>query len=122
MISKENQIMLDLLGDSLHGRESEPIEEQYWQTIIEEMLIQTVFAVPVDYINLEKIEHSEKIKYMQLIGKNLQKYHTLMSEQQILLNILDNAGIVSVILKGSSSAMNYPSPVNRCMGDIDIIV
>ncbi|MCQ2460092.1 MAG: nucleotidyltransferase family protein [Ruminococcus sp.] len=122
MITKENQIMLNLLGSSLHSRKSEPVESDSWQIILKEMVAQTVFALPSEYVNLEKINHTEKTKYIQMTAKNIQTYHILMSEQQKLLDVLDNANIPSVILKGSSAAVNYPEPAYRCMGDIDIIV
>lgn len=55
-------------------------------------------------------------------------FHRIMSNEQLLyeqeqvLQVLDEASISCVILKGSSSAANYPHPSLRIMGDIDILV
>ncbi len=122
MISKENKIMLAILGNSLHGRESAPVESSVWQEIFKEMKSQTVFALPSDYINTDNLTSSEKLRYIQMTGRNLQTFHILMSEQQKLLDVFENANIPAVILKGASAAMNYPEPAYRCMGDIDIVV
>ncbi|MCQ2417466.1 MAG: nucleotidyltransferase family protein [Oscillospiraceae bacterium] len=122
MISKENQMMLQILGHALHETESEPIVPSCWPAIYKEMKAQTVFAIPADYINLNQLEDAEEKEYRMMVGRNIQYYHTVMAEQQKLLDTLEKAGIPTVILKGSSAAMNYPEPAYRCMGDIDLIV
>ena len=48
--------------------------------------------------------------------------HRKMTIENELINILTNNGIRCCILKGSSVAMNYPNPLARSMGDIDILV
>lgn len=46
----------------------------------------------------------------------------LLNEQNSVLRLMESCGIPCVILKGSSSAANYPNPSLRIMGDIDILV
>ncbi len=48
--------------------------------------------------------------------------HRKLAVENELINILANNGIRACILKGSSVAMNYPNPLARSMGDIDILV
>ncbi|MCD8119227.1 MAG: nucleotidyltransferase family protein [Lachnospiraceae bacterium] len=46
----------------------------------------------------------------------------LLREQQQVIQLLTEAKIPCVILKGSSAAIYYPNPALRTMGDIDILV
>ncbi|MCD8049614.1 MAG: nucleotidyltransferase family protein [Clostridia bacterium] len=46
----------------------------------------------------------------------------LLCEQEQVIRLLEDASVPCVILKGSSSAANYPNPSLRVMGDIDLLV
>ncbi|MBR2404098.1 MAG: nucleotidyltransferase family protein [Clostridia bacterium] len=48
--------------------------------------------------------------------------HRKLTVENEILNILKDNNIRACILKGSSVAMNYPNPLARSMGDIDILV
>ena len=45
-----------------------------------------------------------------------------LSVQNIMLNILKENGIKCAVLKGSSVSCNYPEPILRTHGDIDLLV
>lgn len=49
-------------------------------------------------------------------------YVRLLHAQDELLDLLREAGIPVVILKGSAAAVYYPNPIQRTMGDVDFIV
>ncbi len=51
----------------------------------------------------------------------LDSYRKLQTEAEII-SILRNNGIRCCVLKGSSVAMNYITPLSRMMGDIDLLV
>lgn len=53
---------------------------------------------------------------------HIMKNEQLLYEQTQVLQQLDAAGILCVILKGSASAACYPNPSLRVMGDIDLLV
>lgn len=53
---------------------------------------------------------------------NIMNNEQLLYEQEQVIQLLDEAAIPCVILKGSSSAANYPHPSLRIMGDIDLLV
>ena len=51
----------------------------------------------------------------------IDSYRKLQIEAEII-GILNQNGIRSCVLKGSSVALNYPNPLIRTMGDIDLLV
>lgn len=59
--------------------------------------------------------------------KNVSSYSVIDSYRKLqveaeIIDILKQNGIRSCVLKGSSVAMNYPIPLIRTMGDIDLLV
>lgn len=118
ILSHRNQILLNILSNALHNEKKVKIAND-WQSVKNELIAQSVYAIPANSIELND---EDAIEYLQLVGRNVQVFHQLMQEQQDLIYLLENNGIPVVILKGASAAMSYPIPENRCMGDIDIIV
>lgn len=122
MISEDNIEMLNILADSLHNKKKHTIEKSKWNELLNELKLQTVYAVPSDTLDLSNTDKEEQFNYLKRVASNMQFFYKLMNEQQKVLNILDNAKIPVAVLKGAAAAINYPTPHLRCMGDIDIIV
>ena len=74
--------------------------------------------------NLSKcVEDKELIKEWKNHTINqIRHYHLMLNELNDLTTLLTNNGMIPIILKGFSSAMYYPNPEYRCLGDIDFIL
>lgn len=122
MISNQNKLMLKILSNSLHKIKSEPIGMSDWTAVSKELIDQSVLAITSDSINLEKTDENEKILNLQKTTRTIQIFNKIMTEQSKIFQLLNEANIDTVVLKGAAAAIYYPNPSLRCMGDIDIIV
>lgn len=89
---------------------------------LNEMIQQSIEAIPSDLINSIIISDSDKKRWATRILLNITNYKRVMKEQQKMTDLLMCHGIKPVILKGISAGMYYPRPELRCMGDVDFIV
>lgn len=93
-----------------------------WGEIASELAVQCVLAVPADKIELLELTDTEKNEYIGAVMRNISFWNSIMYEQQEITDLLWEASIPAVVLKGSAAAIYYPVPDYRCMGDIDLIV
>lgn len=114
--------MLKLLDASIHNKKPDPITDEKWKYISKELMDQTVYTLPLNCLDSFQITDEKKMQYIANSIRSINKFQEILTEQDVLFQLLDNAGIRSVILKGTAAAMYYPVPKHRMMGDIDIIV
>lgn len=93
-----------------------------WNEIFAELETQCVSAVPADQTDLLDLTEAEQQQYFASVVHTITYWHTVMYEQQEILELLQEAGIPAAVLKGSAAAVYYPKPDYRTMGDIDLIV
>lgn len=71
----------------------------------------------------EDVLKSEKCEYIRKkLGQTLADNTKVDFEHIRICNIMKNAGIPCTILKGFASALYYPDPLMRSMGDVDFLV
>ena len=114
--------MLRIIGASLHGSPCGPVPPEEWSAVFGELCDQAVQCIPAASMNSLGLKGEDALSYLQVLTENLRRCRTVMNEQKRALECLDRAGIPAAVLKGAASAMYYPHPEHRCMGDIDLIV
>ena len=113
--------VLSLLGSALCGTSSVPMPDDVdWQAVLDEMIAQTVFAIPSN--NLpdripEDIQEAWRKRSLQNVARTIR----LLAEQQSATRLLSANDPSVVVLKDAAAAVYYPDPTLRCMGDVDLL-
>ncbi len=116
-MNQTEQVLRSLIGASLFGLPAEYPADADWNAVLAEAQAQTVVSlvgncVPEAYRGAWKIP----------IEQNKAHFMRALYEQTNLTALLRGAEIPFVILKGTAAAIYYPTPANRTMGDVDILV
>lgn len=114
--------ILALLKTSLFDLDLKINENVTWSDIASELQNQCVSVIPADQINHLNLTESENREYIMSVIQSNSYWNAIMYEQQEIIDLLDEAGIPTAVLKGSAAAIYYPKPDYRTMGDIDLIV
>lgn len=118
--------LLTLLGRALFSADTGDLPENTdWTALYREACAQAVHLLVYDCLR-----QSERAAMPPKLGAQWKKSalmtlwnnEQVKSEQTLVLDALQKAGIPCVLLKGSSSAMCYPKPELRCAGDVDLLV
>lgn len=117
MIDSNQQALLELLKASLFGAKPSFTEGVDWDAVLQEAKDQTVIALASPAVPKEEIG-----KWQVPTAKNKMRFFQIIDEQTNLIQLFQDSGIPIVILKGCASAIYYPVPFQRTMGDIDFIV
>ena len=121
-----NEILLGLLGRALFASNFtfDP-KTAPWETLMKEAQAQTVELLVFDALTgserawmPKEIAESWQFAALRRYGRNEQLRH----EQEQILQALSKAEIPALVLKGFACAENYPNPILRCAGDIDLLV
>ncbi len=120
----EEKALLKIISRALFGVDVNIPQAINYELFYKAAMEQAVPILVFDALSkAEKAEMPEPLyavwqkQTMQLVMRNEQ----LLTEQKNVLERLKISGIPCVILKGSSTAINYPNPSLRIMGDIDIL-
>ena len=79
-------------------------------------------CIPFIYIGAKNAGFELPDDFKNHMTINAVRNQLYMKIQTHIINALKNAGITCAVLKGSSVSVNYPEPMARTMGDIDILV
>ena len=97
-----------------------------WQYILEIAKMQTVTGIVYDGINSLPSELQPPAALMRKLHQTvirIEQSHELLNKHiSMIVPKLEAAGIHSVLLKGQGVAQNYPNPLRRQCGDIDLYV
>ncbi len=96
----------------------EDIQLNDWQSTFTEMKDQGVAALPGEWLKTHPIA-PEWSKYCSL---QKGQWIRVMHAQEEVISLMESQHIPSVIIKGAASAMYYPYPTLRSMGDVDVLV
>ncbi len=124
-MNQTEKTVLDLLGRALFGARTRLPENSDFSALYREAQVQTV--LPILYGSLYEEEKArmtadEKLKWDKALFAQIIKNEQLLYEQDCIVKIMEEGAVSFAVLKGSSSAMYYPDPSSRVMGDIDILV
>ena len=87
-------------------------------TVISEAKAQTVFPLVYSALSSKYDLSQYQTPYFSIISNNIK----VAEEHKALHRLLTQNGIVYVFIKGCASALFYPDPLLRTMGDVDLLV
>ena len=99
------------------------LSNEDWAEVYNELVAQTIEGIPCEWV-LEHLSIPDDVRslWRQNRINQVAKYYRLLQEQNELCQLMKGNGIPTVIMKGTASAMYYPDPSARSMGDIDFLV
>ncbi|MCD8237570.1 MAG: nucleotidyltransferase family protein [Prevotellaceae bacterium] len=125
-MEKSQDLLLELLKSALWQKPSNPhlFEGADWKTIYQLAKEQAVIALCVDGINLlpaEQMPPAEwKSKWISAVMITEMKNRNQNAKVVLLIETLQKQGLHPVLMKGQSLAVEYPCPLHRTCGDMDI--
>ncbi len=125
--SRSEEILLKWIKESIHNDPSvsstKNVSEDEWKEILDMADNHSVLSLLYDRLEKEESVSAEGQKrYEAAAAKNvLQQYHLLFLSRY-LVDILQEAGIKVVLLKGAAVGAYYPVPELRKSGDIDLLL
>lgn len=120
-ISDASKNMIKLLAVVIGTGDIREVDFTDWDGIFREMKSQDVHGLLSVIIDQLPITDEQRRQVEISIGKSIRTFHSLMYEQQEVLEILEDVGVPVIVLKGAAAAQNYPEPEYRRMGDIDLL-
>lgn len=123
MKSGREQAVLALSGKSLFQTgQRMPARDADWQGIYEECCQQAVPAIAWKSVDREELPKELADRWKDTVVA--QAYHSLQVtwQHRQVHELMEQAEIPYVILKGCASAAYYPAPLERIMGDVDFLV
>lgn len=109
---------LTLVRNCLHGT-NEKIENSFYEL---EHLALTHICVPFVYRGALCAGISVPDKWKKYVTVSIFRNQKNMQIQDSILKTLEDAKIPCAIIKGSTVSVNYPEPMARTLGDIDVLV
>ena len=120
-MNKEQHLFLNLISSALTGKKCDvDIINSDFETL--ESLASVNSCLSLIYQGCVNSEIQPPIHWKHNTSFVVIDSHRKLTVENELINILQKNRIRSCILKGSSVSMNYPNPLGRTMGDIDILV
>ena len=122
-LREHEKILLDILANNLFnaGRKID-LNEGNLNAVWCEAYAQAVTLMAF-HNSKENILKSDKCEYIRKkLTQTLADNAKVDFEHVRICNIMKNAGILCTILKGFASALYYPDPLMRSMGDVDFLV
>lgn len=124
-MSKTQTDLFFLLRLALWGKDntSKDVKEIEWKTVFEQAKDQCVMGIVADSFQLLGELQSQGLNKLQWLGYVLQlerKNTELNGLVEKLFGKFHKMGLSPVLMKGQAFATNYPNPLRRQCGDIDI--
>ena len=121
-LSTTNQTVLALIGNALFHTECHLPEQIDWEQVYEECCHQAVQMLAFNGAKGQRIPADVLQKWRQSVISSAYNNIRVSLEHAELDSMMRGAGIPYVILKGCASALYYPHPQDRAMGDVDFLV
>lgn len=93
-----------------------------WKSVFDECRSQSVTSLAFSALPKNEVPQEVYSGWKEQVNTGLASNSRICYAHTILHNLLTNAGITYVILKGCASAEYYPEPLLRTMGDVDFYV
>ena len=119
-LDNNQKALLALVSESLFGIKAQFDEGTDWSVVWKEAFFQGVSSIafaPFDLSSLEDESLEREIK--EMINKQLISTSLFFERHTSLSSLLSASKIPHTIIKGCASALLYPEPVLRAIGDID---
>lgn len=122
-LTNKEKALLHLTGQALFPKENQlnidALKKKDLTAELKEANVQAVFSSVYSVLKKQEIviPDFEKI-YLRTVASNIR----VQNDHKELHQLLSENNISYVVMKGSSSAMYYPKPLLRVMGDVDFLV
>ena len=121
--SEEQNILLALVRESLFGKnDTVSLDSVDFAGLWKEAEIQAVSLLALNQIEAKNVSQEEKTYFKNRLQSYFFRNIAVGTEHCRLHNLLTEAGIPYVIIKGMASSVYYPDELMRLMGDVDFIV
>lgn len=123
VLREHEKILLDILANNLFGAERKVnLNEDNLAAVWREAYTQAVTLMAFQNFGGELLKVELPVVIRNLLNQTLADNAKIDYEHVRICNIMKNAGVRCTILKGYASALYYPDPLMRSMGDVDFIV
>lgn len=119
--------LLSLVRSALWQKPAENLPSSIgWEKVVLLARQQTLLGLLADAVRMLpdglKPEGNTMKNLQVFMMRNIQSHMLITSRLARTVEVLQGAGIVPVLFKGHGLAMNYPDPMSRQCGDIDLYV
>ena len=125
-MEKSRQTLLALVRSALWGAPAEVPADVDWNLVMKMARQQTLLGLVADAVQMLPVDHrpsAEVIQKLQVfMMRNIQSHMLITNRLRETVEVLRSAGIEPVLFKGHGLAANYPDPMSRQCGDIDLYV
>ncbi|MDD4690275.1 MAG: nucleotidyltransferase family protein [Eubacteriales bacterium] len=115
-----NNSVYELIRLAFFGME--PSFNDDMKLVYDEFYAHGIASLMSDVFNKLPLDDLLKSQWMSHIVRQIYIFMNIVSEQEKLNELMDSESIPFVIIKGTAAAQYYQTPINRSMGDIDILV
>ncbi len=120
-MTQSETVLLSLIKKSLFGIDESIPSDTDWSAVLKEAELQAVVGIVTAALPKE-CPSEIRAKWQKTEYQRIAQQIRYWNAQDQLDQLLTEHEIPYVILKGAASAMYYPSPSRRTMGDIDFLV
>ena len=122
-LREHEKVLLDILANNLfNAGRTVNLNEDNLNAVWCEAYAQAVTLMAFHNSNYEILK-SDKCEYIRKkLSQTLAKNAKIDFEHVRICSIMSDAGVPCTILKGFASALYYPDPLMRSMGDVDFLV
>lgn len=122
-LREHEKILLDILANNLFNTERKiDLNEDNINAVWCEAYTQAVTLTAFNNSQNEILKSSQSEHIKKKLNHTLANNTKIDFEHVRICNIMKNAGIPCTILKGFASALYYPDPLMRSMGDVDFLI
>lgn len=114
--------VLALLSSALFQKPISADESVDWEAVFDECRAQSVLSLAFSALPKDNVPDSVYAEWKEQVNAGLLVNSGICYAHTMLHELLNNAGIIYVILKGCASAEYYSDPLLRTMGDVDFYV
>lgn len=114
--------VLNLLSSAMFQKPFNTNIKVDWKSVFDECRAQSVTSLAFSALPKNEVPQEVYSDWKEQVNTGLAANSRICYAHTILHNMLTDAGITYVILKGCASAEYYPEPLLRTMGDVDFYV
>lgn len=116
------RIVLNLLSSAMFQKPFCADKEVDWKAVFDECKAQSVISLAFSALPKSEVPQKIYAHWKALVNENLAVNSKISYAHTMLNELLNQASIPYVILKGCASAEYYDDPLLRTMGDVDFYV
>ena len=114
--------VLNLLSSAMFQKPFRADKEVDWKAVFDECKAQSVISLAFSSLPKNEVPQNVYAHWRALVNENLAVNSKISYAHTMLNELLNQAKIPYVILKGCASAEYYDDPLLRTMGDVDFYV